>query len=117
MSSDQRIYHITAASAWQTAQEKGQYEHPSLHSEGFIHCSYRDQLAETARVHYREQSNLVLLCLNPALLKSELKVETSRSGAQFPHLYGSLNLDAVELALPFAPPSLESVLASWASVL
>ena len=108
--SSKRIYHITANAAWQAAQVQGQYEHPSLKSEGFIHCSYLDQLIETARVHYKDRLDLVLLCINPVLLQPELKVEISRSGAQFPHLYGPLNLDAVEQALPFAPPALESVL-------
>lgn len=107
------IYHMTAASAWQAAQQSS-YEHPSLQSEGFIHCSYRDQLLETARVHYTGRSDLVLLCIEPTRLKPELKVEQSRSGAMFPHLYGPLNLDAVEQTLPFAPPSLESVLESQA---
>jgi uncharacterized protein (DUF952 family) len=110
-----RIYHITASAAWQAAQRLVQYKHPSLESEGFIHCSYRNQLVETARVHYKDRSDLVLLCINPALLQSELKVEASRSGAQFPHLYGPLNLNAVEQVVPFAPPALERVLESLES--
>ncbi len=110
--SPDRIYHITASSDWQSAQKLGQYAHPSLEREGFIHCSYRNQLVETARVHYRDRSDLVLLCINPALLQPELKVEASRSGAQFPHLYGSLNLNAVDQVLPFAPPDLELLLDS-----
>jgi uncharacterized protein (DUF952 family) len=113
MQPDDWIYHITAASAWQAAQQ-GSYEHPSLQSEGFIHCSYRDQLVETARVHYKGRSDLVLLCINPTLLEPELKVESSRNGAKFPHLYGPLNLEAVEMTLPFAPPDLASVLQSQA---
>jgi uncharacterized protein (DUF952 family) len=96
-----RIYHITTMPAWQAAQECGSYVHPSLESEGFMHCSYRDQVAETAQLHFKDQSELLLLCIDPTRLKAELKPEVSRNGAAFPHLYGPLNLDAVEKVRPF----------------
>jgi uncharacterized protein (DUF952 family) len=104
------IYHVTTASAWQTAQQQEYYVHPSLEIEGFIHCSYLDQIAETVRVHFKGQSELLLLRIDPTRLSAELKAEVSRSGAAFPHLYGSLNLDAVERVQPFDPPALETVL-------
>ncbi len=98
---DKWIYHITTMAAWQTAQQQNSYVHPSLETEGFIHCSYRDQVAETAQVHFKGQTKLLLLRIEPARLKAELKAEVSRSGAAFPHLYGPLNLDAVERVCPF----------------
>jgi uncharacterized protein (DUF952 family) len=98
---DKWIYHITTTTAWQTAQQQNSYVHPSLETEGFIHCSYRDQVAETAQVHFKGQTGLLLLRIDPARLKAELKAEASRSGAAFPHLYGPLNLDAVERVCPF----------------
>jgi uncharacterized protein (DUF952 family) len=114
MKSHEWIYHITTGSAWQTAQEQGNYVHPSLEIEGYIHCSYLDQVAETVRVHFKGQSRLLLLRIHPTRLRAELKAEVSRSGAAFPHLYGSLNLDAVERVQPFDPPALETVLQSMA---
>jgi uncharacterized protein (DUF952 family) len=98
---NQWIYHITTIPAWQAARQQDSYVHPSLATEGFIHCSYRDQVAETVQVHFKGQAELLLLCINPTRLMAELKAEVSRSGATFPHLYGPLNLDAVERVRPF----------------
>jgi len=43
----------------------------------------------------------VALCINPQKLNAELRYENLLGGeAQFPHLYGPLNLDAVLEVLP-----------------
>jgi uncharacterized protein (DUF952 family) len=109
---DKWIYHITTVPAWQAAQQQDSYGHPSLETEGFIHCSYRHQVAETAQVHFKGQTELLLLRIDPTRLKAELKAEVSRSGAAFPHLYGPLNLDAVERMCPFDLPMVEQALQS-----
>jgi uncharacterized protein (DUF952 family) len=92
--SPERIYHIATAIAWQEALQQESYVHPSLFSEGFIHCSYREQVDETLKLHFKGQTNLVLLEIDPTQLTAELKVEPSRNGELFPHLYGPLNSDA-----------------------
>jgi uncharacterized protein (DUF952 family) len=112
MKSNDWIYHITTVAAWQNAQQHGSYTHPSLEAEGFIHCSYYGQVAETAQVHFKGQTELLLLCIDPACLKVELKSEVSRSGAAFPHLYGPLNLDAVQETYPFDLLTVQTVLQS-----
>jgi uncharacterized protein (DUF952 family) len=112
MKSNEWIYHITTVAVWQDAQQYGSYTHPSLEAEGFIHCSYYDQVAETAQVHFKGQTELLLLCIDPARLKVELKPEVSRSGAVFPHLYGPLNLDAVQKTYPFDLLTVQTVLQS-----
>lgn len=94
-----RIYHITTAIAWDAAQANGQYTHPTLVSEGFIHCSYPQQVQETLRLHFPGQAGLVLLEINPQQLTAPLRSEISRNGESFPHLYGVLNLSAVERIL------------------
>jgi uncharacterized protein (DUF952 family) len=90
-----RFYHITTNGAWGAAQRSGFYVHPSLSTEGFIHFSFRDQVAETKNLHFKNQLDLVLLEIDPDHLTADLKVELSRNGERFPHLYGPLNLDAV----------------------
>jgi uncharacterized protein (DUF952 family) len=92
--SPDRIYHIATAIAWQEALQQESYVHPSLLSEGFIHCSYGKQVPATLELHFKGQSELVLLEIDPTQLTSELKVEASRNGELFPHIYGPLNLDA-----------------------
>jgi uncharacterized protein (DUF952 family) len=92
--SPDRIYHITTAIAWQEALQQESYVHPSLATEGFIHCSYWEQVDETLKLHFKGQTDLVLLEIDPTQLTAELKVEPSRNGELFPHLYGPLNLNA-----------------------
>ncbi|MCY3864066.1 MAG: DUF952 domain-containing protein [Chloroflexi bacterium] len=116
------IYHITSRSAWAKAQERGDYQAPSLDIEGFIHCSTRAQLMQVANDFYRGQAGLVALCIDEGRLDAELRWEAPAhpqppidsalsSDSLFPHLYGPLNLDAVlevhdliELETGFALP-------------
>ena len=46
------IYHMTLNSEWLLAGERGWYEAPSLEREGFIHCSYKEQVSDTANRYY-----------------------------------------------------------------
>jgi ribosomal-protein-serine acetyltransferase len=98
------IYHITSRDAYEAARAKGIYRTLSLQQEGFIHLSANhDQVERVANAIYRGQDGLVILVVDPALLRSELRYEppdTSipaehNTGELFPHLYGPLNLDAV----------------------
>jgi uncharacterized protein (DUF952 family) len=101
------ILHITSKSAWEAAQKIGFYSAPSLVSEGFIHCSTPAQALATARRFYAGQSGLVLLIIDPARVKAELKFEvgTDKPDELFPHIYGPLNLDAVTGVPDFASDS------------
>ena len=90
------IYHVCSAAAWQAAKEKGVYEHPSLASEGFIHCSDERQVAGVLMRYFNGQKNLLRLEIEPGKLSSELKWEDSPSlGEAFPHIYGPINIDAI----------------------
>ena len=98
------ITHITSRIEWQAAQAKGYYEAPSLHTEGFIHCSTLGQVAATANRYYHGQHGLVLLYIDPSLLEPELIYELAISvGDHFPHLYGPLNTSAVTRVADFEP--------------
>lgn len=96
------IYHIASEKTWLDALEFGEYLHPSLGREGFIHCSTRGQVIDTANRYFHGQSGLVMLVINPALAAAEIRYEAVGE-EKFPHLYGSLNLDAVVEVLPFHP--------------
>lgn len=60
--------------------------------DGYIHLSTADQLAETARRHYADRDDLVLVEVD--LTGLEVTWEASRGGALFPHLYAPLPLSA-----------------------
>jgi uncharacterized protein (DUF952 family) len=98
------IYHITSRSAWIEARERGDYRAESLSTEGFIHCSTEEQVLPVAHQYFEGQNDLVLLVIESALLKPNLKWEPPAEGAPppgvpegdlFPHIYGPINLDAI----------------------
>lgn len=100
------ITHITTRAAWAQAQAAGEYRHPSLETQGFIHFSepVPEQLLAVANVLFAGQRGLVLLVVDPNSLTAPLHYEEYEPGSQhFPHLYGPLNLDAVERVLKFEP--------------
>lgn len=97
-----RIVHICRLSDWQAAQAAGEYRHPSLDSEGFIHFSLPEQALATANRFYAGQAGLAILWVETARLRAPLRLEAA-DGQQFPHLYGALNLEAVTAVTPFAP--------------
>lgn len=97
------ILHITTAPEWAAAQVAGEYRAPSLASEGFIHCSTPAQVTHVGDWFYRDIDDLVLLCVEPSLLTSELLWESSADAfaGEFPHVYGPIALDAVQAVVPW----------------
>lgn len=98
------IVHICPRQDWQSAEKNGLYRTESLEQIGFIHCSRPDQVLEVANRYYRGQAGLVLLWIDPQKIQAEVRWETS-DGDTFPHIYGPLNIDAVEAVDDF--PSAE----------
>ncbi len=96
------IYHITALTDWQHAQDEGSYQADSLKTEGFIHCSKREQVEATADRYYHGTHGLVLLSIDSDRVLPEIRFEESH-GEEFPHIYGPLNLPAVVAVTPFEP--------------
>ena len=96
------IYHIAHQHDWQQAEKVGAYTADSLETEGFIHCSTKTQVVEVANNFYKGQQDLVLLCLDETQLTAEVLYEDShQNGILFPHIYGSINLEAVINVIPF----------------
>lgn len=105
------ILHITSRAEWSAAQARGEYIAPSLQTEGFIHCSTDKQVAHVANAFYRGRNDLVLLMIDEAKLKPELKWEPPAGlpapgiseSDSFPHIFGPINLTAVASVLDFVP--------------
>ena len=96
------LLHIVTLTDWAEAQASAMLRNPSLESEGFIHCSYRDQVLTPANERYAGRDDLHLLVIDPDAVNAEVIVEDSYgSGTAFPHIYGPLNVDAVRAVLPF----------------
>jgi glutathione S-transferase len=97
----QNIYHIAEKRDWEQAQENGQYRvstlGKSLDDVGFIHFSFAHQVKMVADFIYKNTDELVLLKVSPDKLTSEVKIESVPGTTEkFPHLYGPLDIDAVE---------------------
>lgn len=95
------VYKIAPAALWREAEATGGFRGaPVDHADGFIHLSTADQARATAARHFAGQDGLVLIAVDAAALGAALRWEPSRGGALFPHLYGSLPLDAVRGVSP-----------------
>ncbi|MGB0696593.1 MAG: DUF952 domain-containing protein [Rhodospirillaceae bacterium] len=97
------LYHIAHLDAWMQAVPKGVY---GLEDAGgpdpFIHLSTATQAEESAERHFAGQEGLVLLVIDAARIKGDLKWETvpARDNDAFPHLFGSIPLEAVRSVEP-----------------
>ena len=98
------LLHLAVAGEWERAEVTGTYERStidtSLAEEGFIHCSFPDQVQATADRYYRGRDDIVLLRIDPDRLGADVVVEEARSGEQFPHVYGPIPVAAVTSVEP-----------------
>lgn len=71
---------------------------PSLASEGFIHLSFLEQLQGSLDVHLKGEDTVVVLEVDPDHAGSDVRMEPSRGGATFPHLYRHIELETDVIA-------------------
>lgn len=89
------IYHIADSNGWERAQTNGRYVHPSLSSEGFIHTSTKEQLENTANRYFKLDPEITVLYIEEDSVDEAIKLEPATNGELFPHIYGTLNIEAV----------------------
>jgi glutathione S-transferase len=85
------IYHIARRADWERARADGEYTRSTadktLAEEGFIHASQAPQVAGTANKFYRDvPGGLVLLVIDPGLLRAEVRYEDVPGTALPAHL-------------------------------
>ena len=96
-----RVFHVAIPGDWQAAQRAGEYTMSTrgrtLAEEGFIHCSFPDQVEGIANRYYADLDELVVLTIDPSSLGSELVVEDPFPGApqRYPHVYSPIPVSAV----------------------
>lgn len=89
-----RIYKILRADEFSELEEKKQTNGAAIDiSDGYIHFSTMETVAETAKKYFSGETGLKLLAYDPAEMGEALRYEPARGGALFPHLYGPLVLD------------------------
>ena len=95
------ILHLAIRDEWASAVAAGgPYDRStigvSLEEEGYIHCSFPDQVVATAERYYAGRDDVVVLVVDPDRLGVPVVVEDlSGSGQAFPHVYGPIPVDAV----------------------
>jgi len=63
-------------------------------ADGYIHLSARPQVRETAAKYFSDADPAILVMVDLPALGDLVKWEPSRGGALFPHVYGTIPLDA-----------------------
>lgn len=95
------LWHLAARDEWDGALAIGSYERStrgvSLAEQGFVHCSYREQVDGIAAALFADGPDLVLLRIDPARIPAEIRVEGG-----YPHVYGPIPVAAVTAATPLA---------------
>ncbi len=97
------IYKVLRATEWQTLKQDGTTAGAPIDvSDGFVHFSTAEQLAQTLALHFTEEDGLVLLACESEPLGAALKWEPSRGGALFPHLFRQLRMTDVAWSAPLS---------------
>ena len=89
------IYHIVLPEVWEQFKTKPSYQSESLASEGFIHCSYSDQLEAVLKRYYSGVEKVLILKIDTDKLLSKLVKEPSTNDEIYPHIYGRINRTAI----------------------
>ena len=89
------IYHIVLPEVWERFKNRPSYQPDSLATEGFIHCSYPNQLPAVLKRYYRGVERVLILKIDTDKLLSKLVKEASTNDEIYPHIYGRLNHSAV----------------------
>ncbi len=91
-----KIFHICLPDRWTAGANGPDYTDPSLVSEGFIHCSTREQLDATLDRFFKGQPEVLILEISPLEIAHILRFEpASHSQERFPHVYGPIPRSAV----------------------
>ena len=95
------VYKIVSKEIWQSAEQCGVFEGASIDlTDGFIHLSTAAQAKSTAELFFKGVEGLLLVAVDTGALGDKLIFEPSRDNDLFPHLYGTLPMNAVIWAKP-----------------
>ena len=88
-------YHLVPAKAWDTRGQGAEYTPEAYDADGFIHCTNGlEPLRDVANMFYREdERDYLVKVLEMSRITSEVRYDDPNE--VYPHIYGSLNTDAV----------------------
>ena len=88
-------FHLTPRERWNTQRANTAYTPEPFESEGFIHCTDGEAnvVAVGNRYYTEDPREMVCLIIDRDLVDAEIRYEDP--GRIYPHIYGSLNTNAV----------------------
>lgn len=93
------LFHLTEADVWNAAEAAGDFPWSSrgvtFEQQGYVHCSFADQVPGVRRRVYPDLADEDLLLLELDATGLEVVVEDLDAGEAYPHLYAPLPLAAV----------------------
>ena len=89
------IYHITTQVRWDEWTSQREFAPEAYEKEKFIHCCKADQIQGVLDRYFKGSTHLLLLCLEEQKLTAPLRYEPGTNNELFPHLYGTINKDAI----------------------
>lgn len=90
------VYKIASHEAYRVFAKTGVFPGMPIDlKDGYVHFSTAEQLAETLRLHFAGQGDVVVFSVRTDDLGTALRWEPSRGGQLFPHLYGELPISAI----------------------
>jgi len=92
------VYHIVLPEDW-AAFTGDLYRAASLETEGFIHCSFADQLDSVIERYYSNATSIFVLEVETDRLISRMIKEPSTKNEIYPHIYGPINRGAIISAI------------------
>ncbi|GJL93197.1 DUF952 domain-containing protein [Hyphococcus sp.] len=96
------VYRLVSSAEWRIAQHSGVIPLRDIDErDGYIHLSTREQVLETAKLHFSGADDLIAIQIPLSLLGDDIKFELApKRGDQFPHFYGALKKHHVSAVLP-----------------
>ncbi len=87
--------HLVARDPWAASDTGQPYRHPSLETEGFIHCTDgAAEMARTANRHYADDARpFVVLTIDLDRVGSPWRYDDP--GSPYPHVYGPIERSAI----------------------
>jgi uncharacterized protein (DUF952 family) len=104
MGNETVIFHITPGDYWEKAKARHFFWPDNFKENGYIPCANADQLLDSAQYLYKARLHQKVLYINPDKVKAQIVYEDlHKTGQNFPHIYGTLNTDAVLKVVDFKP--------------
>ncbi len=88
------LFTLIKKEEWKAFSSSGTFEPESLTEQGFIQCYIGVQVQDAANKSYSDESELLLIVIDPLRLQVPIKHEKDGDEV-YPNVYGSFSIDAV----------------------